>query len=156
MRRTHINLTKRLRIYNAFVLPILLYNSSTWALTKHLADKLSAFHRRQLRSLMGVHWPETISNENLYRCTRQCDIISTVNKARMRLLGHCLRMDTQSPPQRAMEVFSDSARKRRRGRPKTTIGQLLHQDVNMNSSNLHSLREEAADRLGWRRKYTLE
>ena len=152
VRRSHICLSRRLRIYNAFVLPVLLYNCGTWALTKVQAEKLSAFHRRQLRSILGVRWPETISNDTLYRRTGQCDIADMVEKARVRLLGHCLRMDIQSPPQRALEIFSDPARRRRRGRPKTTIGQYYHRQFNLDASSLKSLREEASDRLVWRRK----
>ena len=37
----------------------------------------------------------------LYRRTRQTDVMSMVNQSRLRLLGHCLRIDTESPPQRS-------------------------------------------------------
>ena len=150
LRRRHISLERRLKLYNAFVLPVLLYNCSTWALTQSQATSLSAFHRRQLRSVLGIRWPDIISNVELYRRTRQADVMSMVNQARLRLLGHCLRMDTESPPQRALDLYCNTSLKGRRGRPKTTLGSSLRHDVGLTASTLRTLREEAADRHGWR------
>ena len=152
LRRNHVSLEKRIRVYNAFVLPVLLYNSGTWALTQTRAKSLSAFHRRQLRSLLGIRWPQIIRNRELYRRTRQPDIANLVDQARVRLLGHCLRMDPQSPPQQALALYSHPTIKGRVGRPKTSLGTCLRHDVNLSASNLQTLRDEAADRHGWRRR----
>ena len=43
----------RLRLYQAFIIPVLLYNSGTWAVTKTARERLDSFHRRQLRSLIA-------------------------------------------------------------------------------------------------------
>ena len=62
----------RLRFYQAFIIPVLLYNSGTWAVTKTAQERLDSFHRRQLRSLIGIRWLQTISNNALYaRCESQ-------------------------------------------------------------------------------------
>ncbi|KAJ8569500.1 hypothetical protein ON010_g5762 [Phytophthora cinnamomi] len=39
----------RVRLYNCYILPILLYNCGTWALTKAELHGLESFHRQQLR-----------------------------------------------------------------------------------------------------------
>ena len=71
-RRTLVREELRLRLYNAFVIPVLLYNSGTWAPTSVAEAQLDSFHRRQLRSLIGIRWPQTISNAALYkRCKAQ-------------------------------------------------------------------------------------
>ncbi len=58
------------------VRPVLLYNAGTWGLAGSETDKLNAFHRKQLHLLIGIKWPQRISNSNLYeRCG--CHEIST-------------------------------------------------------------------------------
>ena len=52
----------RLRLYNAFVRPVLLYKAGTWGQTGSETNKLNAFHRKQLRLLIGIKWPQRISN----------------------------------------------------------------------------------------------
>ena len=76
LRRQHVSERLRLRLYNAFVRPVLLYNAGTWGLTGSETDKLNAFHRKQLRLLNGIKWLQRISNSNLYeRC--ECREIGT-------------------------------------------------------------------------------
>ena len=47
--RTNHNEKLRLKLYNSLVKPVLLYNSSTWGLTKKDEDELNSFHRQQLQ-----------------------------------------------------------------------------------------------------------
>ena len=67
IRRDHIGEEKRLRLYNCLVLPVLLYNFSTWRLNKKDENTIDLFHRSQLRYLIGKKFPFTISNVNLYK-----------------------------------------------------------------------------------------
>ena len=64
--KNKISHKKKLRMFNAYILPILLYNCGTWSLKKTSEEKLDAFHRRLLRRVIGVFWPEKILNEKLY------------------------------------------------------------------------------------------
>ena len=59
---SRVNLAPKVRLYNAYIRPILLYNSGTWGLTKFWSDKLDATHRRHLRRLAQVFYPNRISN----------------------------------------------------------------------------------------------
>ena len=92
-RRSRISLPLRLRLYESFVVPVLIYNMGTWGLTKAELDRLDAYHRRHLRQIVGIHWPHRISNTALYRRCR-CHPIS---EARWRLFGHVLRMPRDTP-----------------------------------------------------------
>ena len=47
-RRSRISLPLRLRLYESFVAPVLIYNMGTWGLTKAELDRLDAYHRRSL------------------------------------------------------------------------------------------------------------
>ena len=62
----YTTLEKRLKLYNTLVNSMLLYNSSTWGLTKQDEKNLNSFHRQQLRKILGIFWPHKISNEKLY------------------------------------------------------------------------------------------
>ena len=56
-RRSRISLPLRLRLYESFVVPVLLYNMGTWGLTKAELDRLDSYHRRHLCQIVGIHWP---------------------------------------------------------------------------------------------------
>ena len=47
----------KLRIYKTLVKPILTYNCSTWGLNKSEEDRLDAFHRKQLKRVLGIKYP---------------------------------------------------------------------------------------------------
>ena len=91
-RRSRISLPLRLRLYESFVVPVLIYNMGTWGLTKAELDRLDAYHRRHLRQIVGIHWPHRISNTALYRRCRCPPISEDVKSARWRLFGHVLHM----------------------------------------------------------------
>ena len=56
-RGAQISLHLRLRLYSAFVLPVLRYNMGTWGLTQTELNRLHAHHRRHLRQIISIHWP---------------------------------------------------------------------------------------------------
>ena len=59
----------RLRLYNAFIVPILTYNMGTRGLTPTEWARFDSFHRRQLIQVMCIRYPEKISSNTLYeRC----------------------------------------------------------------------------------------
>ena len=78
LRRDKVAEKTRLRLYNAIVLPTFLYNCETWGLSSTAMAKADAFHRRQMRSLLGIRYPDTISNDDLYRRTKSNPISDTV------------------------------------------------------------------------------
>ena len=153
---------RRIRLYKALVLPILLYNSSTWALTKSVLEQLDAFHRRQLKSLIQVKWPQKISNVALYQRCSVAPLSRGVKRARWRLLGHILRLPDECPARMAMEYyFKDKDAKKWRGRPRTTIQLVLSADLKMSGNgqldNLHDLQrlhQIAQDRDSWKELYS--
>ena len=173
IRRHKLSEKKLLLLYNTLVLPILLYNCGTWGVPQKDLDALDAFHRRQLKQLLGIKWEEKTTNEELYaRC--QCGPISnTVSLARHRLLGHILRLDINTPAQRAMTTYFQKEGPKYRGRPPCNLPNTINKDLNKiirpthaqldhsysmqtlhNKLNcekhLDSLRTLAADKTGWK------
>jgi len=64
-RQQSISRTTRLRIYNAPVLSVLLNDAETWPLTGTLSSRLDNFDSRALRSILGIHWRDLVSNETV-------------------------------------------------------------------------------------------
>ena len=119
---------RRIQIYEALVTPILTYNSGTWGLTKSNLECLDSTHRRHLRIVIGVHWPEKISNQDLYDRCRVTPLSVRVKQQRWKLFGHILRRDESIPAQTAMkEYFKEGAKFV--GRTPTSLPTTLNQDL---------------------------
>ena len=52
----------KVRLYRAYIEPILLYNSETWTLTATMEQALDGFHRKLLRIALNYIYPKVISN----------------------------------------------------------------------------------------------
>ena len=130
IRRQKITEDRRMRLYNALILPILTYNCSTWALTDTETKSLNAFHRKQLRILLGIFYPDTISNNELYIRCNTTTISSMITKQRWQLFGHILRRDENIPAQLAMNQYFEPGKKFR-GRPTTTLPTTLDKDIQL-------------------------
>ena len=160
-RRTKIPLKTRLRLYNAYCVSIMLYNSNSWAVTKAMLDKLDACHRRHLRSITGHCWPKSlISNKALYELCNEEPLSTKVAKQRWSMLGHVLRMDPNTPAQRSLDfaVTGSQAYKPRQGRHCTNLLGTIRADLKQaglgplrTARQLHCLRQRAHDKARWPR-----
>ena len=94
LRQSLITLQRRLQLYHAVVVSIMLYYCGSWAVPKSVLSHFDKCHRHHLRSILGLCWPNTISNELLYR---RCDtqlLSEIVSEAHWRMQGHVLCMPT--------------------------------------------------------------
>ena len=147
----------RLKLYNSLVKSILLYNCATWALTETDENKLDSFHRRQLRRVLGIHYPTKISNTSLYNKCNESPLSVQILESRWRLFGHILRRDTEIPANKAMLFYFSEPGKRSRGRPITTLPVTLNNDLRRyqkdfsltSNADLENLREVAQNRNEW-------
>jgi hypothetical protein len=161
------SLRARMRAYNAFVLPVLLYNASTWGVSQSLriVRKLDVFHRRHLRRVMGVRWPYVVSNKFLYACCGVESIGLILRRLRWNLFGHVLRLPLDTPAQIAMEHYCNTSKapgNKQRGRAQTTLPVVLFYEYHKYKQDkrpskyrqepdvaLRQLRKLASDRKGW-------
>ena len=103
----------------------------------------------------GATWPNRMSSEAVYRITGVCKLEAFVTGARMRMLGHVLRMDRAAPAQVAMDLYF-SAGRRRRGRPHACLASSIAKDLRKaglrfaKARDLADLGEIASDRKKWR------
>ena len=100
-----------MKVYNALVLPVLLYNCATWGVTDAVMEKLEAFHRRHLREVIGVRKRE-LRNEELYEKCGEKNLKEDITRGRWELFGHVLRLNRQTPAQIAMDYVLYSVERR--------------------------------------------
>ena len=149
------SLALKVRVWNALVRPVLLYGCGTWGLTAALTKKLCALHHRHLRVMAGYRWPKQIRNEAIYHLTQTRPLSHDLQRARLRLLGQCLRLPRDAPAQKALDLTMHAIPKTGKGRPRTCLLSTLSlklETVSLNlrtASGLEQLRIHAADEDKW-------
>ena len=158
-RSKNISLSRRLKVYEAQVISVFLYNCGCWAAPKNIITKIDIAHRRHLKYILNIKWPKTISNEKLYKLTNSEPLSNRINRARWRLFGHILRSDECTPASLALFFAAESMNrmKGRLGRHRINLFMLLKNDLkerkiynDLNSVNdIHVLRELASNKKKW-------
>ena len=139
-----------------------MYNSETWTLTQTLEKSLNSFHRRLLRIALNIKYPKIISSQKLYNITKEVPITERIKRRRLALLGHILRLDKDTPAQKALQFFM-TPHKRPVGRPPLTWIKLVTQDLTntithhniktpLDPTSLQKLIVLAKDKDGWKRE----
>ena len=106
--------TKR-RVYKAAVMSVLLYGSETWAIKAESVRRLTSFHNRCIRSMMGVtkhqQWRERITSRRLAAAFGMEETMpNLLTKQRLRWLGHVARMKPSRLPKQLL--FGELEKKR--------------------------------------------
>ena len=129
IRSKRISTQHKIRLFKTYIEPVLLYNSETWTLTATLENTLNAFHRRLLRITLNSKYPKVISNHKLYHITKEVPITRKIKKRRLALFGHILRLDSNTPAQKALQYYLTTCT-RPQGRPPLTWLAQITKDLN--------------------------
>ena len=97
-----IRLSTKLKVYNAVVLPSLLYVCETLRLYCRHMKKLEFFHMWVLRSILGIRWQDHITNLEVLDQVKSTSIEATIIKAQLQWVGHVIRMEECRMPRRLM------------------------------------------------------
>ena len=62
--RSRLAISTKLKLYNTCILPIFLYGSDCWAISKTDACKIDALHQWCLRMLLGIKWYQFGRNDD--------------------------------------------------------------------------------------------
>ena len=111
----HISVDTKRKVYRAAVLSVLLYGAETWTIKTDSLKRLSVFHNRCIRTIMGVtryqQWKERLSSK---RIAKACGMEETLEhlliRQRLRWLGHLARMDPCRIPKQLL--FGELEKKR--------------------------------------------
>ena len=127
-----ISVDRKIRIYEAQVVSILLYNCNSWAAPQTSLEELDVIHRRHLRRILNIRWPiGVISNNALYARCNVTPLSTRVSWYRWRMLGHILRTAEDSPASLSMlfAINSDNTMIGRLGRPSLNLLDVIRKDL---------------------------
>ena len=127
---------------------VLLYGSETWRTTKTTTKKIQTFINTCLRRILRIHWPQKISNINLWKETKQVPVDKEIGRKRWRWIGHTLRKAPESTTRQALTWNPQG--KRKRGRPRNTWRRDLQADTARTHLTWNEIVAQAQDRGGWR------
>ena len=143
-----ISLDRKLRLYEAQVVSVIMYNANSWSPTKAALHKLDVTHRRHLRAILNIRYPGQIRNDTLYKRCGAEKLSDRVNKLRWRMLGHILRSDENTAAHQALsfavDCESNDVFTGRVGRPRCNLFTLLRKDLadrNLSIDNFNELNE---------------
>ena len=92
-----LSLKIRMRVFNAYVRSIFLYNTEIWTTNKKINNTIDVFQRTLYRKILQIRWPHTISNINLYKRVEAEEWSKMIQKRRLMWVGHLLRLDEETP-----------------------------------------------------------
>ena len=118
-----IKMSIKAKVYQIFILAILLYGVECWSLTEKLLNKLRAFHRRCIRSICGVTLRDRKRTSDLLKKLNLQSIDTYICRQQLRWAGHVVRMPWNRLPRKLLSCWVRS--KRPRGCPKYTYGRSL-------------------------------
>ena len=146
--RREISLKVKMKVFNALVIPVLLYGATAWALTKTEERRLDAFEMGMLRSILGIRWDDFIRNDDIRGRLCQTPVSLKLRKARLKWFGHMERMGEERQVKRIMRARMQG--RRPRGRPRTRWNDVLRRDLEGSGLSYEEAAAEARDRDRWR------
>lgn len=148
-RSKQISLKLKLRLFESNVKSILLYGCETWKTSKQIGKKLQSFVNRCLRNIMGIWWPEIITNKELWRKTNQQEIIKEIKFRKWKWVGHVLRRESDNITKMAFD-WNPQGLSRRRGRPRATWNNTIRDEAEQAGKSWSEIKALANNRVRWR------
>ncbi|XP_076031048.1 uncharacterized protein LOC143019264 [Oratosquilla oratoria] len=74
----------KMAVYNAVVIPTLLYASETWTTYRRHLDTLEKFHQRCLRSILNISWEDRRTNVSVLKAAKATSIEAHIIKSQLR------------------------------------------------------------------------
>ena len=139
-----------LQLYNVCILPIMLYGSECCALSRVDARKVDALDQWCLRRILDIRWYHRISNCEVRRLTEQPPLTSIIQKRRLTLFGHLVRMDGSADARRILTAVPQSEWRRPVGRPYTSWMATLKNNLVRHNLTLEDAIELALNKPLWR------
>ena len=141
------------KVYETYILPILLYGAETWSLTETLLKNLRNFHHRCMRNMCLVNrhhtWIHRIRMEDLANRLTISSIDTYICRQQLRWAGHVIRMNWSRLPRKMFSCWVRS--KRPIGAPKYTYGRSLFKALTKAGIDADQWCVLASDRNAWRK-----
>ena len=148
--RKGLRLDTKLKVYNATILPTLLYASETWTVYSRHARQLNHFHVGCLRKLLKIRWQDKIPDTEVLQRAGSTSIFTELLKSQARWAGHLVRMPDYRLPKKLL--FGELAHgKRKTGGQKKRFKDNLKASLKALEVEPGRFEDIAADRSGWRK-----
>ncbi|BHF78798.1 hypothetical protein SprV_0602191300 [Sparganum proliferum] len=93
--RHGLQLSTKLKMYKAVILPTLLYGAETWTVYTKQARRLNHFHLGCLRRILRLNWQDRIPDTKVLERTGTVSIYTMLRQMQLRWSGHLVRMDDE-------------------------------------------------------------
>ncbi|CAM4965829.1 unnamed protein product [Rotaria socialis] len=103
--RKAISREAKLRIFRAFVLPVLLYGSEVWSLTAIQENRISTFYMKCLRTILGRNLGDRVANITIMQLSGEPSIENLMRRNRLRWFGHANRMENENGPHLVKKIM---------------------------------------------------
>nr|VZI46788.1 unnamed protein product [Spirometra erinaceieuropaei] len=88
--RHGLQLSTKMEVYKAVILPTLLYGAETWTVYTRQARRLNHFHLSCLRRILRLHWQDRIPDTDVLERTGILSIFSMLRQIQLRWSGHLM------------------------------------------------------------------
>jgi len=147
--RSRLAISTKLKLYNTCILPIFLYGSDCWAISKTDACKIDALNQWCLRMLLGIKWYQFVRNDDVRRLTKQPKLTAIIQSCRLTLFRHIMRMDDSADAKRILLASPPADWRRQLGRPCITWLSTVQQDLKHHHLTLPEAADLAQNRPLW-------
>jgi len=151
--KSRLAISTKLKLYNTCILPIFLYGSDCWAISKTDARKIDALdHDDQwcMRMLLGLKWYQFVRNDDVRRLTKQSKLTALIQSRWLTLFGHIMHMDVNTDAKRILLASLLADWKRQLGRYRITWLSTVQQDLKQHHLTLPEAADLAQNRPLWR------
>ena len=137
----------KLKLYSSCVLSTLLYGSECWRMTASDLNQLSTFHTKNLRRILQIFWPKTISNQHFFARCNQDSMSTIIMRRRWRWIWHVMRREPGNISRTALHWTPEG--KRKRGQPENTWRQTVEGELKTLHHTWGTVQKLAQNRQGW-------
>jgi len=149
--KSSIRLDTKIRLYQTYIVPVLLYGCETWSTTKLQCSRIDVFDMWALRKILRITYTRHMTNVEVRTTTTLSHLVTD---RRLRLFGHIARSSPQEDHHCAVAAVIRGLApdwKRPLGRPSHTWLRAMEANLGQQNIGLASAWRKAAIRDDWRR-----
>jgi len=94
----------KIRLYQTYIVPVLMYGCETWATTKYLLSRLDAFDTWALRKIVRIPYTRHMPHAEVRGTTGCSPLFHLGNGRPLRLFGHIARSSSREDHHQALAV----------------------------------------------------
>ncbi|KAL2090150.1 hypothetical protein ACEWY4_014838 [Coilia grayii] len=144
-------LTKtKLLVYQAIILPTLLYGADSWTTYSRHLKALEQYHQRCLRKILRISWEDRRTNISVLKEANIASITTTIARHQLRWTGHVIRMPNNRLPKQILYGQLKEG-KRMQGGQKKRYKDMVKEHLRKCCFNLNKWEAAALKRDEWSR-----